>query len=184
MKAFALALTTVVLFAGAANAQETPSATELRMGLTGRWTGALSYRDYQSDRLVDLPVTTTISTPGDGVTLISQSAFDDGPGHVVWITTVSLDDPATGTSRSASFRRGGTPSLSEERLAVADYSAPMRWTLTYSETAEDDDEPAEIRITETRDGDALLSVKEVRPVGGGEADWRFRNQTRLTRTGD
>lgn len=184
MRAFALAFLTAVSLSGAAAAQEAPSATELRQGLTGRWSGALTYRDYQSDRMVDLPVQRTISAPGDGVTLISQSAFDDGPGHVVWITSVALDDPGAGVTRSAAFRRGGEPSLSVESIVVATYSTPTRWTLVYSETAEDDDAPAEIRVTETRDGDVLTAEKEVRPVGAGDDAWRFRNRMRLTRVGD
>ena len=56
--------------------------------------------------------------------------------------------------------------------------------MVYDSLAEDDDQPAEIRVTETRDGDSLMSVKTVRPVGAEDSAWRFRNQTRLTRVGD
>ena len=47
----------------------------------------------------------------------------------------------------------------------------------------DDDKPARLRVTETRDGDALLAVKEVLPAAATDGKWRFRNQTRLTRAG-
>ena len=174
----ALALTLILPLA--TRAQDAPSATELRLGLVGRWTGALGYRDYQSDELVEIPVATTITTPGDGATLIRQSLFDDGPSKPVWITTISLDDPAAGTSISTSFRAGGTPELSTETVRVSAFVDPTHWTLIYGETGEDDDAPAEIRVTETRDGDGLLAVKEVRPVGAPDDAWRFRNQTRLT----
>ena len=60
---------------------------------------------------------------------------------------------------------------------------PTRWTITYAQTGSDDDEPAEIRVTETRNGAALTSVKEVRPVGA-TTPWLFRNETRLRRVGD
>lgn len=113
-----------------------------------------------------------------------QSLFDDGPDKPVWITTVSLDDPAAGTLTSASFRAGNAPGLSTATVSVAAFSDARHWTLTYSEIGQDDDQPAEIRVTETRDGDSLLAVKEVRPVGADETAWRFRNQTRLARTGD
>ncbi|WP_150125934.1 hypothetical protein [Brevundimonas sp. LM2] len=168
----------------AAGPQDRPSATDLRLGLVGQWSGALGYRDYQTDALVEIPVTTTITTPGDGATLVRQSLFDDGPSRPVWITTVSLDDPAAGTSTSASFRAGRAPELDTEAVRVGSVTDPTHWTLIYTRTGEDDDAPADIRVTETRDGYTLLEVKAVRPVGADDAAWRFRNQTRLTRTGD
>jgi len=179
-----LALLVLVLTPVAALAQGQPTATELRLGLVGRWSGALGYRDYQTDQLFEIPVTTTIATPGDGATLVRQSLFDDGPDKPVWITSVSLDDPTAGTSTSASFRAGNTPDLSTESVRVAAFRDPTHWTVIYSQTAEDDDQPADIRVTETRDGDSLLEVKEVRPVGADLTAWRFRNQTRLTRVVD
>lgn len=176
-----LALTAL---AATASAQTTPSPTELRLGMVGRWSGALGYRDYQSNELFEIPVTTTIATPGDGATLVRQSLFDDGPDKPVWITTVSLDDRAAAISTSASFRAGRTVEPGIEAMGVTAHADATHWTIVYSQTGEDDDEPAEIRVTETRDGDVVTEVKEVRPVGAGEDAWRFRNQTRLTRVGD
>lgn len=167
-----------------AEAQPAPTAAELRLGLIGRWSGALGYRDYQSDELFEIPVLTTIETPGDGATLIRRSLFDDGPNNPVWITTISLDDVEGATSTSASFRAGRTPELSTEAVEVSTFTDPTHWTLIYRRVGEDDDAPADIRITGTRDGDALVEIKEVRPVGGADDAWRFRNQTRLTRVGD
>lgn len=174
----------LLLAASPALAQTQPSATELRAGLAGHWSGALGYRDYQSDRLFEIPVQTEIEAVPDAVTIIRRSLFDDGPANPVWITTVSLDDPAANTSTSASYRRGQTPDLSTETMRVAEWRDAAHWTIVYAETGEDNDAPADIRVTETRDGDSLMSIKEVRPVGAGEDAWRFRNQTRLTRVGD
>ncbi|WP_269515618.1 hypothetical protein [Brevundimonas subvibrioides] len=184
LRLLATALALLVIMPCAALAQGQPTATDLRLGLAGQWSGALGYRDYQTDQLFEIPVTTTITTPGDGATQVRQSLFDDGPDKPVWITTVSLDDRAAGTSTSASFRAGTPPELSTGTVRVAAFTDATRWTLIYSETGEDDDQPADIRVTETRDGDSLLEVKEVRPVGADDTAWRFRNQTRLTRTGD
>lgn len=184
LRLLAIAFVLILLNPGLATAQTSPTATELRLGLAGHWSGALGYRDYQTDRLVEIPVTTTIATPGDGVTQVRQSLFDDGPDKPVWITTVSVDDPATGISTSVSFRAGNTPGLSIGTVRVVVFSDPTHWTVIFAETGEDDDAPAEIRVTETRDGDRLLAVKEVRPVGADDTAWRFRNQTRLTRTRD
>lgn len=174
----------LILAACPAMAQEAPSPTELRAGLAGRWTGALGYRDYQSDRLFEIPVHTTIEVVPDGATIIRRSLFDDGPANPVWITTVSIDNPDTGASTSASYRRGREPSLSTEAMRVSAWRDETHWTIVYAETGEDDDAPADIRVTETRDADSLTAVKEVRPVGAGDDAWRFRNQSRLTRVGD
>lgn len=186
LRVFSAALALIVLTPVVASAQAAtaPSPTELRLGLVGHWSGALGYRDYQTDQLFEIPVTTTITTPGDGATQVRQSLFNDGPDKPVWITSISLDDPATGTSTSVSFRAGNAPELSTETVRVAAFTDATHWTVVYSETGEDDDQPADIRLTETRDGDSLLGVKEVRPVGADDTAWRFRNQTRLTRTGD
>jgi hypothetical protein len=184
LRTLAAALFLLILMPVAALAQTPPTASDLRLGLVGPWTGALGYRDYQTDELFEIPVTTTITTPGDGATLVRQSLFDDGPDKPVWITTVSLEDSAAGTSTSATFRAGSTPELSTEAVRVAAFTDPTHWTLISSETGEDDDQPADIRVTETRDGDALLVVKEVRRVGADDTAWRFRNQTRLSRAGD
>mgnify|MGYP001810398744 CR=1 FL=1 len=97
---------------------------------------------------------------------------------------MSLDDRSASTSAAASYRAGRPPELSTDAVAVSAYQGPTSWTLVYTQTGEDNDEPADIRVTETRDGDSLTEVTEVRPVGAGEDAWRFRNQTQLTRVGD
>lgn len=182
-----LAFGPVALAAAPERAQTSPaslSPVDLRRDLAGRWTGALGYRDYQTDELFEIPVTTTIVQIADGVTQIRTSLFDDGPANPVWITSVSLYDATAGTVSSASWRAGRAVEPITERVSVREWRDARRWTLVYDSTAEDGDQPAEVRVTETRDGDSLMSVKTVRPVGADESAWRFRNQTRLTRTGD
>ena len=173
----------VVVLAGPVSAQDAPSATDLRAGLVGSWSGALGYRDYQSNQLFEIPVITTIELVPDGLTQIRRSLFDDGPGKPVWITTVSLDDRAAGTVTSAAYRAGRAVELSTETVAVATYVDPTHWSIVYGRTGQDGDSQADIRVTATRDGNDLLEIKEVRPVGSSEA-WAYRNQTRLSRTGD
>ena len=168
----------------AAQAPAAPSAATLLRGTAGRWSGALGYRDYQSDRLFEIPVATSIVQVADGVTQVRTSLFDDGPDKPVWITTTGLLDEVAGTVASASYRAGRPVELTTESVRVADWIDQTHWTLVYESVAQDDDRPAEIRVTETRDGDSLMSVKTVRPVGADDAAWRFRNQTRLTRLGD
>ena len=159
-----------------------PSAASLEAGLAGQWQGALGYRDYQTDKLFELPVKTEIRALGDGVTIIRVSAFDDGPkAGTVYITTVSLHDPKAGTVTSASFRKNSKPELETEKVSVAAYSDFTHWTVRSEADGSDDDKPAKLRVTETRDGGTLLSVKEVLPAAADDGKWRFRNQTRLTR---
>lgn len=187
MRLVSLALVALLCAAPAISAAQEPAApspTELRRQTVGRWTGALGYRDYQSDQLFEIPVATTIALVGDGVTQVRTSLFDDGPDKPVWITSVSLDDPAAGTVTSASYRAGRPVELDTESMTVAAWRDATHWTIVYSTTGEDDEQPADIRVTETRDGDDLTSVKEVRPVGAGDDAWRFRNQTRLSRLPD
>ena len=173
----------MALMAGTATTQTQPSAAELRAGLAGSWSGALGYRDYQSNELFEIPVTTTITLVADGVTQIRRSLFDDGPDKPVWITTVSLDDPAAGSVTSSSYRAGRAVELTTQAVSVAAYVDPKHWSLIYERIGQDGESEAEIRVTETRDLDELLEIKEVRPVGSN-AEWAYRNQTRLTRVSD
>jgi hypothetical protein len=178
-----LCLAAALLLAGPAAAA--PSAAELQGALAGSWKGALGYRDYQDNKLYELPVQTQVTAIGDGVSVLRVSTFDDGPSvGAVQITSASLFDPAAGTVTSATLRKGRPVEVSTEAVRLSAYRDPLHWTLVYESVAEDDDQPADIRVTETRDGDSLMSVKDVRPVGADDSAWRFRNQTRLTRLGD
>jgi hypothetical protein len=110
---------------------DTPSPTDLRLSLVGRWSGALGYRDYQSNRLFEIPVTTTIEALPDGLTLIRRSLFDDGPDKPVWITTVSLDDRAAATVTSAAFRAGRPVEPLVETMSVRDVRDPLDDRLSH-----------------------------------------------------
>lgn len=86
------------------------------------------------------------------------------------------------TVTSTRFRRGNTPELETQRVAVTAYRDKTHWTMVYEESGTDDDKPARLRVTEQRDGHALLSVKEVAPLAPADSSFRFRNQTRLVKT--
>lgn len=179
MKSFALALL-LAMPAIAAPAAAPPPA-ELERGLAGRWAGTLGYRDYQSDKLFELPVRSEITALPDGVTVLRVSTFDDGPkvGAVI-ITTASLHDPKAGTVTSASLRKGRTVETGTERLTVTAFTDATHWTVVAEEDGSDDDKPALLRVTEVRDGDTLTATKEVQPKAG-DGRWQFRNVTKLTR---
>lgn len=159
-----------------------PTPAELHAGLAGQWRGALGYRDYQSNKLFELPVTTEFRMIPDAATEVAVSAFDDGPkAGTVYITSLSLFDAKAGTVISTSFRKAGRPDIETGQVSVTAFGDATHWTLIYEATASDDNKPARIRVTETRDGETLLSVKEVAPNAPEGAPFRFRNQTRLTR---
>ena len=172
---------TAMLLATPLTAAETPPPAALQAGLAGQWRGALGYRDYQSNTLQELPVSSEIRALGDGATVIRVSTFDDGPKTgLVYITSASLYT-ATGTVTGVSLRKGRPVETTTERVAVTAFSDATHWAVRYDEDGTDDDKPAKLRVTETRDGDSLLTVKEVLPASATDGVWRFRNQTRLNR---
>lgn len=171
-----------VLFAGCAHAQ-TPaaSAQDLLAGLAGEWRGALGYRDYQSNRLFELPVETSITLATDGRTLVRSSRFDEGDAPDVFIHSMSGFDDASGLYETAGFRAGRAMYVTRERAEVRAARDDAHWTMVFTERGRDDDRDADIRVTLTRDGDETLSVKEVDYLDDPAVHWEFRNQTRLTR---
>lgn len=179
--AFALSLT-LALATSSATAADQPNPNALERSLAGHWRGALEYRDYQSNRKFELPMDTRISTGPDNATLTRLTAFDDGPQTgTVYITSVSLFDVSGSKVTHATFRKGRAVESWTEEARVTAWQDATHWTLVYQYTGTDDNKPAEIRATQSRDGDVLTTLKEVRPVGAPDSAFVFRNQTRLLR---
>ena len=166
----------------AARAQAAPTPADLDRSLAGTWRGVLQYRDYQSDRLLDLPMRSQVQVGPDGATLTRLSTFDDGPvTGWVYITTVSLFD-APGTSVThAMFRKGRAVETWTEQARVQQFTDADHWTVVTLQQGRDGGQPAVIRITQTRDGPVVTARKEVKPPEASETAWAFRNQTRLVR---
>lgn len=184
MKSFAVLSCTVLVslasLARITHAADTPSPEALERGLAGRWSGALEYRDYQSNRSFKLPLNTLLSTGPDGATMTRVSSFDDGPQTgLVTITTVSLFD-ASGMLTSAMFRKGRAVEVWKEAARVSAFVDAAHWTLVYQRQGQDDNRAADIRITQTRRGAELTALKEVKPVDAPDSAYAFRNQTVLT----
>jgi hypothetical protein len=193
---FALALCTAALLAlplqarasdkavtaEAPGASATPSPEALERGLAGNWAGALEYRDYQSNRAFELPVRVSLQVGPDNATLIRVARFDDGPkSGFVHITTVSLFSPDGTQLSSASFRKGRAVETSTQKVNLLRYHDAQHWALVYLEQGFDGDKPAALRVTQTRDGDSLVALKEVKPVDAPDSAYAFRNTTRLLR---
>ncbi len=160
---------------------ETPSAAKLQAAMAGKWTGALGYRDYQSNELFELPVETEIRAVPDGATIVRVSSYDDGPKTgIVYITTTSFFEPADRVT-SVGARKGRPIETSIDDVRVTAYTDPTHWTITYERAGVDGNSPARIRTTEVRDGDTVLAKKDVIPTADTAKGWQFRNQLRLTR---
>ena len=150
--------------------------------MAGRWTGTLAYRDYQTNKMTSLPVRTMIAAGADGVTVVRASTFDVGSRvGAVLITSAALNDPKAGTVTSVSLRRGRAVATETERVSVVAYREATHWTVRFEADGEDDDKPAKLRTTQTRDGDSVVAVKEGLPADAAAKGWQFRNRTELRR---
>lgn len=174
------ALIALLLAQATAAPPAAPTPAALEAGLAGRWQGSLGYRDYQSNRLEEIPMQTRIEALPDAATIIRVSSFDDGPrvGNV-YITTASLFDAKAGQVTSTTLRRGRPVETSPEQVRVASATDATHWTLVFERDGIDGNSPARLRTTEVRDGDVLTATKEVRPKGA--ADWQFRNRSLLAK---
>ncbi len=174
----------LALLAPSAHAQTPvqPAPAALEAGLSGQWAGTLSYRDYQSDKMVELPMRAEYRALDDGATVINIATFDDGPkaGNVI-ITTVELFKLKTGTVDNVAFRRGRPQDKETDKTSVAAYTDDQHWTLQFDHDGVDGKLKAHIRSIETRDGDTLTIEEDVVPLVGPKKDWKMRNITKLTR---
>ena len=185
IKRFAAIGLVMVAITGPSGAQTPPAAvtpTTIRAALAGTWQGKLEYRDYQADRWFGIPVKVSIEMMRDGLTLIRHADFDDGPKTgIVTITTVALLDPATSREQSASFRKGRETEVTTATLKLTRAEALDRWTLEETRDGKDDDRPARIRETTTRDGATMVTLKEVDFLDDTGEAWLTRNRTTLTK---
>jgi len=176
----------LILAAAPAFAQSAPvDIAAARAALTGTWSGKLEYLDYGANKWFGIPVNTQIEDQGDGATIIRKSDFDDGPkvGNVR-ITSIELLDPAAGTVTTGTFRKGR--SVETFTYAVRFDGTPAdtsHWTMVEEALGKDDDRPAMLRLTTTRDGDSIETLKQIDFQDDDKTEWITRNRTRLSRIG-
>lgn len=178
----AFAAAVLAALAPPAAAQDAPAVTlaEARASTAGAWTGELQYLDYQSGEWRGIPVTVTVTLEGDGNTLTRRAAFDDGPRvGLVHISSLAMLDKDGATEYSTAFRAGRVPELGSDTLALAAATDAEHWTILATRDAEDDDRPARIRETTTRDGARLVTLKEVDFLDEPGEQWFSRNRTVL-----
>jgi hypothetical protein len=186
--ALALTLAALALLLAApvpAAAQDAPpTLAEARASLAGAWEGELQYLDYSSGTWQGIPVTVTVTLEGDGNTLTRRATFDDGPtvGNV-FITSLEMLGPDGVTEYSTGFRAGRVPELGTANLTLASATDAAHWTMLAVEEGTDDNRPARIRRTITRDGASLVTLKQVEFLDEPGEEWFSRNRTVLTRVG-
>jgi hypothetical protein len=66
-------------------------------------------------------------------------------------------------------------------LTLASATDAAHWTILAVEEGADDNRPARIRLTTTRDGASLTTLKEVDFLDDTAEEWLTRNRTVLTR---
>jgi hypothetical protein len=171
----------------AASAQDAAPAitlAEARASTAGAWNGQLQYLDYSSGEWQGIPVTVSNELMGDGNTIIRRAAFDDGPrAGMVYITSMAMLDKDGITEYTTGFRAGRTPELSAYTLTLITAADAEHWTIRAELDGTDDDRPARIRETTTRDGASLVTLKEVDFLDEPGEQWFSRNRSVLERAG-
>lgn len=158
------------------------TVVDTRSELVGRWKGKLEYLDYQANKWFGIPATVDIELIEDGATVIRKASFDDGDSGTVYITIVSMLDPDGKTEYVGSFRADRPAELGSFTLRLDNMKkdgAPdaTHWTVVAETTGKDDNRPATIRETTTRNGSTLVTVKEVDYRDDDKEEWLQRNRT-------
>jgi hypothetical protein len=182
-----LLITTMVaapaLAAPAAGSVEGIDVAAARASLAGAWTGSLEYLDYTANKWFGIPVKTVIEDQGDGATMLRKSDFDDGPViGMVRITSTELYDAKAGTVTTGTFRKGRAAELVTYSIRMDGVAGDStHWVLIEESLAKDNNRPALLRLTTTRNGDRVETLKEVDFQDDDKVEWLQRNRTRLTR---
>ncbi len=157
---------------------------QARQSMVGAWTGKLEYLDYGAKRWFGIDVKVVVEDQGDGVTLLRKADFDDGPkvGNVR-ITSISMFDPAKSQTHDAAFRKGRDVSLDTWSVHLADGTTDSEhWVMVEELKGEDDNRPARLRETTTRNGASMITLKEVEFLDDPKQEWIQRNRITLMRT--
>ena len=168
--------------------QITFTIADTRTELAGRWQGKLEYRDYQAERWFGIPVTIEVELVDDDATLIRKASFDDGDSGTVYITTISMLAPDGETEYVGSFRADRPAELGSFELRLAETKGgetldATHWTVIAETDGEDDQRPARIRETTTRNGAELVTLKEIDFSDDDKEEWLQRNRTVLKKVG-
>ena len=150
--------------------------TEAFTSLEGEWTGELTYRDYQSNKLESIPVDVAMETLPDGETMVQRYTYTD-PGFQVYIT--SLIAVKDGLLTGATARAGRAFETYKKDIALSANTSKTDWTAVLTSEATDGDRPARVRETMVRDAGSLKVLKEVDFLDDDKDEWMLRNEITL-----
>lgn len=161
-----------------------PSPRNLEQSLVGCWAGELQYRDYQSNRVFELPVKTVIERIGDGHTFVRKSSFMDGHKKTVYITSLTQFSEAGDNVQSVGSRINNPMEVSSDSVTVRSYSDDGNWQEEYQRTDIDGSERSNIKTIVTLNADALTAERLVKKDGLPDTSYVFRNKTVLHKDND
>jgi hypothetical protein len=172
---FALLLTSTAL------AQTAPIAIadELKLALSGRWTGVLEYRDYKepATSLKRIALPTWLSVQASGASQSWHYIYDDGPNKVVEEDEQVTFDMAQNTITMT--EHGKAPLV--YRVAGFSMLKAGRGTLVLTGNITDNNKPAEARLTLTIGRNIVDLLQEVRPAATQDT-FAFRHEYRFVRS--
>lgn len=143
--------------------------------LEGNWGGALQYRDYRSDKLVELPM--AVSAQVHGPVLVQKLTFTDPGYKVLRVSTTVFDEEAMQLHET--YSQSGSVSAQTSDVTFEEMPGGWRMVATYQGT--DNDQPATIRIETHFTGDSLSYERTVDQHGDGKEEYLFRNRVDLKR---
>ncbi len=144
----------------------------------GSWEGELYYLDYRSGQRFGIPMRVDARMTPDGATLVRELTFTD-PGNLVHAINLVTIDRDSGELVEAYFREGRGELLRYDVVDV-EFENDRQWRIVYEQDGNDDNRPARIRHTLSRNGDEMSSSKEVRFLDSDDDGLILRNGSLLT----
>ncbi|MEM7219700.1 MAG: hypothetical protein AAF515_15130 [Pseudomonadota bacterium] len=170
-------ITAALLLIAATTATADESALEALVGTAGKWAGSLYYLDYQSGQRFAIPMEANIAATPDGATVVKRLTWTD-PGNLVYAVELTTIDRDTGELVQAFFRDNNGEHMRYVLTDITIESAD-KWQLVYEHNGTDDDRPARIRHTLTRESGLLISKKSVRFLDDEDDKFFERNGSEL-----
>ncbi|MDQ2929316.1 MAG: hypothetical protein M3Y05_00635 [Gemmatimonadota bacterium] len=169
-------------------AAQAPAAapSDLNAAFVGDWTGQLEYRDYTTNERTYLPTWLKILESADHRSLVFSYVYDDGPAKTVRERVGFVLDPAarkaTLTDRDETSSKVKTSVSTYEVSGLDEFRKTGRGVLVLTGAGEDNDKPADVRITITLRRNLYTARKEVRATGSvDDKDYEFRDGYLFTR---
>ncbi len=169
-------------------AAQAPAAapSDLNAAFLGDWTGQLEYRDYATNERTFLPTWLKITESADHRSLFFSYVYDDGPTKTVREHVGFVLDPAarkaTLTDRDETSSKVKTSVSTYDVSGLDEFRKTGRAVLVLTGDGEDNDKPADVRITITLRRNLYTARKEVRAKGSvDDNDYQFRDGYLFTR---